>query len=231
MYYNVETLNESMVFVVKKDNSVKKVNDSGDVAYVPKGTFVLIPFMWRDITDAMLKSGKEKGSRKIYHGELFPSTNLDVDRADVMPCQLRRATKEEVAQCIKYVQEHNDAEEEYYRKKKEENDRILAKRKAEEERREREWEECRGSLKGKWTKFVSKVMRKLAVELLFLAGKCNKKQIANNERLGYFYEGRGYLMDDVFKKIHGMTVDEFADKREGYIDSVKTLLIALGYNQ
>lgn len=244
--YNVENINESNVFVVKKDNSVKRVSyfkNAEEPTYVPKGTFVLIPFMWVDITDAMLKSAKEKGARKIFHGELFPSANLDVDRADVMPCQLRRATKEEVAQCIEYVKEHDKAEEEYYLKQDEENKRKRAEREAEEECKARELEEFRGSLKGKWMMFVSKVMRKLAVELLFLAGKCNKKQIANNERLGYFYEGRGYLMDDAFKKIHGMTIDEFAesghrmgcdkrffDENGVCLDSMSPLLIALGYN-
>lgn len=230
--YNVENINESNVFVVKKDNSVKRVSyfkNAEEPTYVPKGTFVLIPFMWVDITDAMLKSAKEKGSRKIFHGELFPSSGVDVDKADVMPCQLRRATKEEVAQCIEYVKEHDKAEEEYYRKKKEEDDKIIAKRKAEEERKARELEEFRGSLKGKWMRFVAKVMRKLAVELLFFAGKCNKKQIANNERLGYLYEGRGYLMDDAFSKIYGVTIDGCSG--DVWFDSVRTLRIALGYKE
>lgn len=111
-----------------------------------------------------------------------------------------KATKEEVTKCIKYAQEYNNVLEERERKKKEENERKYAEYVAEKERKARELDEFRGSLKGKWAEFVSKVMRKLAVELLFLAGKCNKKQIANNKRLGYSrFDRRSYLVSDCFK--------------------------------
>ena len=77
--------------------------------------------------------------------------------------------------------------------------------------------------------------------------------MANNERLGYdYFDRRGYLSDDSFKKLYGLTIDEFADKRKEFInsghsgrewdenfssrydydvelDSVGTLLAALGY--
>ena len=250
--YNVENINETNVFVVKKDNAVKK-NAEDATYYVPKGTLVHISCSALDITDSMLGSAKENGSRRRFNMYIFPSIGPYIDTAEVMPCQLRRATKEEVAQCIKYAQEFNNALEEHRRKEDEEYERKRAERKVEQERKARELDEFRRSLKGKWAKFVSKVMRKLAVELLFLAGKCNKKQIANNERLGYSrFDRRRYLVRDCFKKLYGLTIDEFADKRREFInsghsgrkwdekfssrrgydvelDSMGTLLAALGY--
>lgn len=258
--YNVESINEKNLFVVKKNNSVKKVsyrNNTEDATYVPTGTFVHIDNVGNDITDAMLESAKEKGSRKEYIGVVFPQENNDTypEIAHVRPCQLRKATKEDVTKCIKYAQEYNNVLEEREREKKEENERKYAEYVAEKERKARELDEFRGSLKGKWAEFVSKVMRKLAVELLFLAGKCNKKQIANNERLGYSrFDRRSYLVSDCFKKLYGLTIDEFADKRKEFInsghsgrewdenfssrrgydvelDSMGTLLAALGYTE
>ena len=222
--YNVENINETNVFVVKKDNAVKRIthrkNAEDATYYVPKGTLVHIGCSALDITDSMLKSAKEKGSRMRFNMYIFPGIGPYIDTAEVMPCQLRRATKEEVAQCIKYAEEFNNALEEHLRKQDEENERKRAERKAVQERKACELDEFRGSLKGKWTKFVAKVMRKLAVELLFLAGKCNKKQIANNERLGCcYYDRMGYLSDDSFKKLYGLTIDEFVEKRREFINS------------
>ena len=222
--YNVENINETNVFVVKKDNAVKRIthrkNAEDATYYVPKGTLVHIGCSALDITDSMLKSAKEKGSRMRFNMYIFPSIGPYIDTAEVMPCQLRRATKEEVAQCIKYAEEFNNALEEHLRKQDEENERKRAERKAVQERKACELDEFRGSLKGKWTKFVAKVMRKLAVELLFLAGKCNKKQMANNERLGCcHYDRIGYLSDDSFKKLYGLTIDEFVEKRREFINS------------
>ena len=220
--YNVKNINETNVFVVKKDNAVKRIAYVGREEkvskHLPEGTLVHIDYSYEDITDAMLERSKEKGARKVYRGVVFPSEDWYLDRADAMPCQLRRATKEEVAQCIKYAEEFNQALEEHYRKQQEEYEKECAKHKEEQERKERALEEFRGSLKGKWTKFVAKVMRKLAVELLFLAGKCNKKQMANNKLLGD-YTRRYHLPEDIFKKKYGMTIDEYDKKRKEFISS------------
>lgn len=46
-------------------------NNTEDATYVPTGTFVHIDNVGNDITDAMLESAKEKGSRKVYCGVVF----------------------------------------------------------------------------------------------------------------------------------------------------------------
>ena len=147
--YNVESINETNVFVIKRDNAVKNVayHRIPEPAYYPAGKLVHISYVNNeDITDAMLESGKESGARKKYSGTIFPSGNKDSrpDMTSVMPCQLRRATKEEVAQCIKYAQAYNNALEERYRKQQEEYEKECAKHKEEQERKERELDEFKG---------------------------------------------------------------------------------------
>ena len=44
--------------------------------------------------------------------------------------------------------------------------------------------------------------------------------MANNERLGCcHYDRIGYLSDDSFKKLYGLTIDEFVEKRREFINS------------
>ena len=218
--YNVKDINEKNVFVIKRDNAVKYVSRSrntGDSNYLPAGTIIHMTYLNDNaITDDMLKSAKTKGARMRFSGRFF--INNDFDVVSVMPCQLRRATKEEVAQCIKYVEDFNNALKEKFRKNVEKYEKENAERIAKEEREARELDKFKRSLKGKWTKFIANVMRKCAVRLLFLAGACNKKQIANNKRLGNF-NSNYYLTDDIFEQMHGMTMQEFIKRRNEFIDS------------
>ena len=224
--YKVENINETNTFVVKKDNSVKRcIRQYGDQEeYLPAGALINVPYYLRGeepITDEMMSNQKARGARKQYHLYTFPFTRTDRDKlwshempdtAKVMPCQLRRATKEEVELCKQYAAEFNGLIQKQLDEWTRLNEERERERKAEEEKKQAALRKFKRSPKGIWVTIVNKVSRKLACELVMLAGKFNKKHIETSEVLQDEFGVMKHLNNDLFEKLYHISVEEY-DRR------------------
>ena len=108
--------NTSNVFVVLRPNSVKGISSRCEQGeYLSEGTFLfLLNYQFLSITDESLTNKNSKDRRKHFKLNVI---SKDIEKtsygkpyhmtANVMPCQIRRATAEEVQTCIALEENYN----------------------------------------------------------------------------------------------------------------------------
>ena len=127
--YDVDSINETNVFVVKKDGKHDHCLMTGAIVHRPNYDVAAIiknkhrpayNHYYFPITDEMLADHRVKGAKQMRFVTEFPFVPYgDEHRTPtyeywpnahvrVRPCQLRRATKEEVEKCKKYARKFNE---------------------------------------------------------------------------------------------------------------------------
>lgn len=221
--------NTSNVFVVLRPNSVKGSGSRYEAGeYLPEGTFL---FQWSSqfssITDESLTNKNSKDRRKHFTLDVISKEIKKSSygkpyhmSADVMPCQIRRATADEIQTCIALeenynveLKTYNDAEDARYkeerRKWQEEEDKRLAKE-----------ENFRNSRTGKKLRMKSWLLEKVIFFLSVICGKLSikirnyTKELAKTEKSLFNspWAVKHRIDDEVFEKVFGMDRRKYMDK-------------------
>lgn len=221
--------NTGNVFVVLRDKSVKGISSRYEQGvYLPKGTFL---FQWdslfSSITDESLINKNSKDRRKRFTLDVI-SKEIKKDSngkpyhmsADVMPCQIRRATQEEVQTCIALeenynaeLKTYNDAEDARYREEQ-------RKWKEEEDRRRAKEENFRNSYAGKKLRLKSWLLKKVIVFMsvistkLFIKISKYTKDLSKTEKSLFNspWKVKRDIYDEIFVKVYGMDRHKYMDK-------------------
>lgn len=226
---DTSNFNTGNVFVVLRSNSVKGFSSRYEPGeYLPEGTFL---FQWSSqfssITDESLTNKNSKDRRKHFTLDVI---SKEIKKSaygkpyhmssDVMPCQIRRATAEEVQTCIALEQNYNTelnaynaAEDERYR---EEN----RKWREEEDKRLANEENFRNSRAGKKLRMKSWLLEKVIVFLAIISTKLSikiskyTKELVKTEKSLFNspWKVKYRIYDEVFEKVFGMDRHKYEEK-------------------